>query len=377
MTATTTEQMITTANSKHATAKKWLQRHLRKVASRQTLKNDDETSGMRRKSSLRRPRTAPSTGTATSLEDAPAVPPIPINIERVSPRPPVLPPLRPARPDSGVIRDVNAWLDASMNTPSPPLMGGLSYWREATSPGVKDSAMAQHAVPLADVSGTSRPSIATSQQGKSFRRCAKKMHVQMPLLLRTKSQGQEGRKHNRQSASMPLLAVSYEDVQEAAAPILMSRSGSFLRPATRPSTRHPSTCVSTLLSVEQQSREHLASRMGTPASTRPGDSESVFERRVNAIFMRTARSAGSTRPSTAAADLTREDSMGDMSDAPTYFSGPPPPSYRSRPESILTTSSFGCIDGMNPAQRQISQQRAAVQRRMKCKLKRFAQTFAM
>jgi hypothetical protein len=117
--------------------------------------------------------------------------------------------------------------------------------------------------------------------------------------------------------------------------------------------------------------------MGTPASVRLGDTESVFERRVNAIFMRTARSAEDTRPSTAAAGLTREDSMGDLSDAPTYFSGPPPPSYRSRPESILTTSSFGCIDGMNPTQRQISQQRAALQRGMKCKLKRFAQTFAI
>ncbi|CAN9089225.1 unnamed protein product [Alternaria alternata] len=358
-------------------AKKWLRRHLRKVASRQTLKNDSDSNEMQQKNSLRRPRTAPSTELAQNLDDAPAVPLVPIDVEQVSPRAPVLPPIRLARPDSGVIRDVNAWLDASVNTPSPPLMRGLPYWRAATSPGVKDTPVAQHAVPLTGVLGIARPSTANSQQRIAFRRCAKKMQVQIPSLLRTKSQRQGDRKHNRQSASMPLLAVSYEDVNEAPAPMLMSRSGSFLRPAMQPSTRYPSTRTSALVSVNQQPREGLPLRTGTPGSVRLGDTESVFERRVNAIFMRTARSADSTRPSTAAACLTREDSMGDLSDAPTYISGLPPPSYRSRPESVLTTSSFGCIDGMNPAQRRISQQRAALQRGMKCKLKRFAHTFAI
>ncbi|CAN9090769.1 unnamed protein product [Alternaria alternata] len=362
---------------KHETAKKWLRRHLRKVASRQTLKNDSDSNEMQQKNSLRRPRTAPSTELAQNLDDAPAVPLVPIDVEQVSPRAPVLPPIRLARPDSGVIRDVNAWLDASVNTPSPPLMRGLPYWRAATSPGVKDTPVAQHAVPLTGVLGIARPSTANSQQRIAFRRCAKKMQVQIPSLLRTKSQRQGDRKHNRQSASMPLLAVSYEDVNEAPAPMLMSRSGSFLRPAMQPSTRYPSTRTSALVSVNQQPREGLPLRTGTPGSVRLGDTESVFERRVNAIFMRTARSADSTRPSTAAACLTREDSMGDLSDAPTYISGLPPPSYRSRPESVLTTSSFGCIDGMNPAQRRISQQRAALQRGMKCKLKRFAHTFAI
>lgn len=99
-----------------------------------------------------------------------------------------------------------------------------------------------------------------------------------------------------------------------------------------------------------------------------------MERRMNALFGRT-RSADSTQPSTSAAHGTGDGSTGDLSEAPTYFSGPPPPSYRSRPASILSTSSFGCIDGMNPAYRQISQQRAAEQRGMKNKLKRFAQNF--
>ncbi|KAL1610530.1 hypothetical protein SLS60_002199 [Paraconiothyrium brasiliense] len=80
----------------------------------------------------------------------------------------------------------------------------------------------------------------------------------------------------------------------------------------------------------------------------------------------------------AAAHLPREDSMGSFSSAPTYFSGLPPPSYKSRPASsrpasILTTSSFGCIDGMNPEQRQLSQKRAAQkQRSMKGRLRKLA-----
>ncbi|KAF1941657.1 hypothetical protein EJ02DRAFT_454901 [Clathrospora elynae] len=378
MTATTTEYTLSAANSKHGTAKKWLQRHLRKVASRQTLKSGREDDGILRRASLRRPRTAPSTGAALIPDVPPAMPSIAINIERASPRPAVQPPPRPARPDSGVIRDVNAWLDASMNTPSPPLMGGLPYWRTATVPGLKDSATAQHAIPLNKTTGTDRPLTAISQHGKSFRCRAKKMQGQMPSLLRTKSQRPAGRKQtNRQSASMPVMAISYESVQEGTAPFIMTRSRSFLRPATRPSTANAPARANTLLSSNQPSREHLPYRQGTPASTRLGDTESMLERRINAMFMRAARSADSTRPSTAAAgfSLSREDSMGDLSDAPTYFSGPPPPSYRSRPESVLSTSSFGCIDGMNPAQRQMSQQRAASRRGMKGKLKKFAQTF--
>ena len=378
MTATTTEYTVSAANSKHGAAKKWLQRHLRKVASRQTLKGGAEDAGVQRKASLKRPRTAPSTGAVPSSNEMPNMPLVSIEFERVSPRPPVLPPLRPARPDSSVIRDVNAWLDASMNTSSPPLMGGISYWRAATKPGVKDSVAVQHALPLIKAPGADRPSTASSQRGRSLRRCARKVHDQIPPILRTKSQRQASRKQsNRQSASMPLLGISHENIQDSTAPFSMTRSSSLARSETRPSTRQTSTYNNALLSVHPRSRENLPSRQGTPSGMRLGDTDSILERRLNAIFIRTARSAESTRPSTAAAGLTREDSMGDLSDAPTYFSGPPPPSYRSRPESLITTSSFGCIDGMNPAQRQMSQQRAALQRGMKCKLKRFAQTFTI
>jgi len=373
MTAKTTEYTVSAANNKHGTAKKWLQRHLRKVASRQALRGGGEDADVQRKASLKRPCTAPSTGAGPRSNDMPDVASVSIEVERVLPRPHILPPLRPARPDSSVMRDVNAWLDASMNTPLPPLMGGISYWRAATKPGVKDTAVTQHAIPLIRVPRADRPSAASSQHGKSLRHCAKKVHDQMPSLLRTISQRQAGRKHgNRQSASMPLLGSSYENIQQGACPLLMTRSSSLVRPETR-----SSTYTSALLSINPRSGAHLPSRQGTPCGTRLGDTDNMLERRLNAMFLRTERSAESTRPSTAATGLNREDSMGDLSDTPTYFSGPPPPSYRSRPESLLTTSSFGCIDGMNPAQRHIGQQRAALQRGMKSKLKRFAQTFTI
>jgi hypothetical protein len=110
-------------------------------------------------------------------------------------------------------------------------------------------------------------------------------------------------------------------------------------------------------------------------SGRSSAAECSMERRMGMMSIRSVRSADSTHPSTTAAPITREDSAGDFSDVPSYSSGLHPPSYRSRPASILTTSSFGCIDGMDPAQRQISQQRAVMQRGVKGKLRRFAQNF--
>ncbi|UPX20477.1 uncharacterized protein EKO05_0010707 [Ascochyta rabiei] len=174
--------------------------------------------------------------------------------------PPRLAPPRPPRPEPGVIRNVNAWLDASMET---PLMGGLPYWKAASAVPPITSTDVQYAVPIV------RPLTPSSQQVKSFCRRAKKMHAKVS---------------GRQSKSM-------------------------LSPHEQPQL----------------------------LTSKPG--------RTNSLTA-----------------LAREDSMGDLSEAPTYSSGRPPPSYRSRTASILTTSSFGCVDGMSPAQRQVSQQRA-----MKCR----------
>lgn len=369
----TTKNTFPAHDSKHETAKKWLQRQLRKTASRPVLRSSETVDGMQTQIKSIRPRTAPSTRAAPEVNAATPTPPIPIHIERASPSP--QPPPRPMRPNSGVMRDVNAWLDASMSMPSPPLMDGISYWRAADGPGVKDTRDAQHAVPLPFATKLIRPATSQSQRAKSIRRRAKKIHVQMPALLRNRSQHLHGRaQDDRRSASMPLMAIGYDETCPGAPPKILFRSRSFLRSAT-PHT--PAQAHTSLLFTGQRPLDELPLRRGTPATTRTGETESSVERRGNAMFIRPTRSADSTRPSTAAAGLRRDDSMGDLSDAPTYVSGPPPPSYRSRAASVLTTSSFGCIDGMSPSQREISRQRAAQRRGMKGKLKDFARNFVI
>lgn len=317
--------------------------------------------------SIERPRTSPLIQANASASPPPPVPAIPITIERGSLSPSTRAPPRPPRPDSGVMRDINAWLDASMTTPSPPLMGGLSYWRTATMPGINDTAGIQHAIPIVHDAGSSRPctSHSQSQQARSFRRCAKKVHVQMPSLLRTRSHRLATRKQNRRSTSMPLISLPYETMMQAAPPVLLGRSGTVLRATARPSTAN---AASAICQEPSDDRHH---RFASPANIL-GGRERMMDRRNHARFPWTSRSADSTRPSTAAGGRGREDSMGDLSDAPTYFSGPPPPSYRSRAASVMTTSSFGCIDGMGPAQRQISQQRAAQRRGVRGRLERLA-----
>jgi hypothetical protein len=201
------------------------------------------------------------------------------------------------------------------------------------------------------------------------------MHVQLPVLSRNKSQRMAPRKQGgKGSSSMPILAIPYEQARQDTPPKFMTRSRSYLNLAVAPTIPLPSPHVQGRAVIREFGPELPRFRYGSTESARTSEAEGSIERRMNAIFGRSARSADSTRPSTAA-PLHREDSMGDLSDAPTYFTGPPPPSYRSRAASIMTTSSFGCIDGMNPEQRQMSRQRAAGQRGMKGKLKKFAQNF--
>lgn len=102
----------------------------------------------------------------------------------------------------------------------------------------------------------------------------------------------------------------------------------------------------------------------------------VRESRVRSLANAADQSIGggnTLRPIMTGFHLPREDSMGSFSSAPTYFSGPPPPSYRSRTASILTTSSFGCIDGMNSEQRQRAQEKAQRKRGMKGRLRKLAE----
>lgn len=380
MAVTNNDTTVSVANKGYGRAREWLQQRIHKVVSRKTLKHTKEDTHIQHKASLKRPSTALAFGIASTLDGASLKLTASIDTKQSSSRPLILlPPIRPLRPESSVIRDVTTWLEASTITPSPPLMSGVSYWREAAVLGLQDSAVAQHAVPLSVASRTSRPSKATKKQTRHFQRSAIKAQVRMPSLLRTKPQHPKalGRNRtNRQSTSLPPFAISYESVREGVAPVLMKQAQPSLTPLIPPSSRHASMRGGGSL-VDHLPHEHSPTQSNKSTGTRFGSTESDSQRRTNKLSMYTARGANDTRPSTAAVGLFREGSMGGMSDAPTYSSGPPPPSYRSRPESTLTTSSFGCVDGMNPAQRQNSQQRAALQRGMRCRLKRLAQSFAI
>ncbi|KAF1995345.1 hypothetical protein P154DRAFT_346559 [Amniculicola lignicola CBS 123094] len=314
-----------------------------------------------------RPKTAPSTGTARK--------PTSFSTAREPPfaRPPNQPPPRPPRPDSGVIRDVNAWLDASMAKPSAPIMSGIQYWREgsptADSPPRTD---VRYAIPI-----VREPASSNSCHIKSFCRRAKKMQVRMPSLLRTKPNRAtvQQKQAKRRSTSTPLLSLPTETAAPRT-PCPLSRSRSLMQIRRRPTS--PVACGpgSGRFGVGQLHLVGPPPPFGNSVGvSRIREHESRTERHVNAMFGDGLMAADTVRPATAVNHMSREDSMGNMSDAPTYFSGPPPPSYRSRAASILSTSSFGCVDGMNSERRQISQQQRAAQRPhgVKGRLKRMAQ----
>lgn len=344
----------------------WLTRHLRRPATRQGRgdeeEDDEDLFEPKRQISPPRPQTAPSSGSA-----APPHPPFapytqyPAWVEPPLARPLNKPPPRPPRPDSDVIRDVNAWLDASMIKPAPPLMAGIPYWREgAFSTGSGPSADVRYAVPIVKTPEEERPATSHGQQLKSFCRRAKKMQVRMPSLLRTKSQRftvTQRNQSNRRSTSMPLLSKASNDTSEST-PGRLARSRSLMQMTERSSP----TTVSGGGWIRAGRAQFVGQspRLGQTGA-RFDDQESSMERRVNAVFGQTARLGDNMRPATATTRFNREDSMGNLSDAPTYSSGHPPPSYRSRAASVRTTSSFGCIDAMNSARQQqpMAQQKTA------------------
>jgi hypothetical protein len=288
MSAATIKNPFLAPDSKHEVAKKWLQRHLYKTTPRNPV-------------ALTRPQTAPSTGTAEP-GPLPADLQRPANPERswssqAQPSDPA-----PSRPDSGVTRHVNAWLDANGN--ATPLMDGLPYWRSAAmTDAMAPSGSLQYAVPVMQPH-EERPSIDHSQHIRAFYRRVKKVQVRMPSLLRTVPQRPAAQ---TQSSSMPTLH--------------MSRSA-----------------------------------VGAPSRGR----------RTNAVLRQTPESREHGQSIDSGARVSRGGSTGDASDAPTYYTGPPP-SYHSR--AVSTTSSFGCVDGMGPVHRQTTHNRSVRVHGVRGKLK--------
>lgn len=353
------------------TKKRWFACHLLKPTSYQS-NGAGEKYELAKETDVSRPGTAPSSGIATMTA------PQQFPIVRLPPHKADKAPIRPPRPDSGVMRDVSAWLDDSINKPASPLMGGLSYWREGSVTNTCESGEIQYAKPIVREPSCDRPSTSHSQQLKSFCRRAKRMQVRMPSFRRTASQQTTVQKKiNRRSASAPLITFPYEDAEEGSAPAFLTRFGSARRTPTRPPTataRTQTAKVGGWFGEGQSSLVSLHSHQASPVSARFGKPEWNVEHHANLAYGQYAGIGHNLLPVLAGGFMLREDSMGSLSDAPTYFSGPPPPSYRSRTASILTTSSFGCIDGMNGEQRELSQQRAAQKNSsMKGKFRKFAQ----
>jgi hypothetical protein len=181
---------MTSRSGRQETTRNWLARHFKPKQD----KADQPVSVTESQLPVVRPQTAPSTCTSgmpayTTCAEPPLV------------RARNNPPPRPPRPDSNVMRDVNAWLDASMIKPEPPLMSGLSYWREGTFSAPR-SADVRYAMPI------NRP--PSPGQVKSFYRRAKKLHVRMPSLLRTRHQRvtvARQKQDRRRSGFVPLSAV--------------------------------------------------------------------------------------------------------------------------------------------------------------------------
>jgi hypothetical protein len=354
-------------NERSDTAKNWFARYLRKSTARYGKENEMILHAKLETTEIR-PQTAPSAGISRS--------PMYSFLDLPPPRPRREAPPRPPRPDSDVIRDVNAWLDASMSKPAPQLMGGLPYWREGPFTGSGPSAGVRYAVPIPMIQGPlgDRPSTSHGEQVKAFCRRAKRMQVRMPSLLRTSSQRitvMRRKQPCRRSSSMPLLALGMDyNPSPSSRPIARYKS---LMNLSNPST--PATVSSHEAEWLRAGRERVlgqSHRLGSSAGNRFDDQETNMERHVNAVFGQVTRGGDTLRPPTAKR-TTREDSLGDLSDAPTYFTGPPPPSYRSRAASIRSTSSFGCVDGMN-RQRQPSQQHSARRSKgVKGKFKKLAQ----
>ncbi|KAF2009499.1 hypothetical protein BU24DRAFT_75964 [Aaosphaeria arxii CBS 175.79] len=364
------EQKFAQRERQEATSKNWFTRRLW-PSSRSTKASDHGS--VEPDASIIRPHTAPSTRTAlrplerfdntNTLKT-----PLPTR-----PRPPLPPPPRPPRLDTGLGREVNEWLDASDNRPSPPLMGGLPYWREATPDNLMSPAHMQYAISLshrfeAPASRRARSAASSSTQDlRSFCRRAKKVQVRMPTLLKTKSQKVTvvpNKQPDRRASvlSRPPIPAQKGSLQASSlsqgAPVL-TKNGSGAR-------RIPLYDTEAMLGPGPG---HfycpLPARIGNhrDGNLRPTQSSNGPERKADTAVGHSIPPGNTLCPSTMRNRLPSQESFGNLSDAPSYFTGPPPPSYRSRTASIVTTSSFGCIDGMRAENRNISSQRVAHQSR--------------
>lgn len=385
MTSHTTNDLATAQLSeqtaKQGPVKHWLTRQL----SRATLRKEQESGEIvkmlrqipvRRPgtpNSLGRPSTAPCSGTTTTDESVPPPPPIPAEFLHLLNRQKLDSPLQPSRPSPMGAPNVDAWLDASK--PPAALMGGLSYWRSGNPTATNNVTNVQYAIPIIQEPDCEKCSTSHGQQLKSLYRRAKKQ-VRMPSFRQLRSPNTSEGNYVERSESVPALITPHEHTQLGESPAIIAGEGAT-DAAPRPSTAVAATPMilpngeAVMVSADSLLRRDSMSSIQLL--------EMEFEMDQLVSDHGSPNGSDRRRGALAATHPPREDSMGSFgSSAPTCFSGVPPPSYQSRPASsrpvsILTVSSFGCIDGMNAEYRALSQKKAAEkQRTMKGRLKKLA-----
>lgn len=243
-------------------------------------------------------------------------------------------PPRPVRPSSTIIRDVHTWLDSTVIRPSPGVMGGIPYWQDpstfSSNPSPSD---VQYAVPIVNHSRIESDGSETFSEShrrhriRFIARSPPKVHVRM--------------------RSMPLLPSQHHE-RDTSSSAPKHRSKSLMALLSRSTIQELPTADALEVVAVQANRRNIL--RGT---RRWGWMKNLWVSHGDELVL--VAQTGVSRERLPGADeslgalissMIHEDSMGNLSEVPTYHSGAPPPSYRTYATSIRSMSSFGCIDGL-------------------------------
>jgi hypothetical protein len=327
-------------------AKRWYATGLFKLASHQAKKVTLRKAEQKKKlSNILAPSAQESVG--------PAGIPSPTSVTSLTQTNGSAPP-RPARPSSTIIRDVHTWLDATVIRPSPGVMGGIPYWRDpSTFSSSPSSSDVQYAVPIVNHSRIESDGSETSSEShrrhriRFIARSPPKVHVRM--------------------RSMPLLpSQRHERDTSSSAP--KHHSKSLMTLLSRSTIQKLPTADALEVVAVQANRRNIL--RGT---CRWGWMKNLWVSREDELVLVAQTSVsreqllGAEPLRALISSMIHEDSMGNLSEVPTYYSGAPPPSYRTYATSIRSMSSFGCIDGFrspNGNRRQSSSRRRGMKRKL-------------